>query len=217
MILLPGNRLLSVGIGYSDTTVVLERYDLSQRLYAEQDANYNVTSLTDSNGNVVERYSYPSYGTVTVLNADGTTEGDGTITSSSVGWVYTFQGLRVDPVTGLLHADERDLEQLPILKLSASHNVLIASSNMEVQWHLKQRSLVAGSSRLIKLARAPRKSRRSLVAANRQCARVRQNYRERGTPLIRLLHLRGRKGKLTDELKTHLSEFVKNRPDATSG
>ena len=44
--------------------------------------------------------------------------------------------------------------------------------------------------------------------------RVRQNYRERGTA-DPLLHLRGRKGKLTDELKTHLSEFVKNRPDAT--
>ena len=104
MILLPGNRLLSVGIGYSDTTIVLERYDLSQRLaYAEQDANYDVTSLTDSNGNVVERYSYASYGTVTVLNADGTTEGDGTIASSSVGWVYTFQDGWIDPVTGLVH------------------------------------------------------------------------------------------------------------------
>lgn len=44
--------------------------------------------------------------------------------------------------------------------------------------------------------------------------RVRQNYRERGTA-DPLLHLRGRKGKLTDELKTQLSDFVKNHPDAT--
>jgi transposase len=44
--------------------------------------------------------------------------------------------------------------------------------------------------------------------------RVRQNHRERGTA-DPLLHLRGRKGKLTDPLKTQLNEFVKNRPDAT--
>jgi|SRR5580700_6372318 transposase len=44
--------------------------------------------------------------------------------------------------------------------------------------------------------------------------RVRQNYRERGTA-DPLLHLRGRKGKLTDELKTQLSQLVKDRPHAT--
>ena len=44
--------------------------------------------------------------------------------------------------------------------------------------------------------------------------RVRQNHRERGTA-DPLLHLRGRKGKLTDPLKTQLNELVKNRPDAT--
>lgn len=44
--------------------------------------------------------------------------------------------------------------------------------------------------------------------------RVRQNHRERGTA-DPLLHLRGRKGKLTDPLKTQLNELVNNRPDAT--
>jgi transposase len=44
--------------------------------------------------------------------------------------------------------------------------------------------------------------------------RVRQNHRERGTA-DPLLHLRGRKGKLSDELKTRLSQFVTDRPDAT--
>lgn len=44
--------------------------------------------------------------------------------------------------------------------------------------------------------------------------RVRQNFRERGTA-DPLLHLRGRRGKLTDELKTQLSQFVKDHPDAT--
>jgi transposase len=44
--------------------------------------------------------------------------------------------------------------------------------------------------------------------------RVRQNHRERGTA-DPLLHLRGRKGKLSDELKTRLSQFVKDHPDVT--
>jgi len=44
--------------------------------------------------------------------------------------------------------------------------------------------------------------------------RVRQDHRERGTA-DPLLHLRGRKGKLTDELKVRLGQFVKEHPDAT--
>src|SRR5271165_2580264 len=44
--------------------------------------------------------------------------------------------------------------------------------------------------------------------------RVRQDHRERGTP-DPLLHLRGRKGKLTDEIKARLGQFVKGHPDAT--
>jgi transposase len=44
--------------------------------------------------------------------------------------------------------------------------------------------------------------------------RVRQNHRERGTA-DPLLHLRGRKGKLTEEIKTQLRQFVSDHPDAT--
>ena len=44
--------------------------------------------------------------------------------------------------------------------------------------------------------------------------RVRQNHRERGTADA-MLHLRGRKGKLTDEIKTRLRQFVRDHPDAT--
>ena len=73
---------------------------LTQRLYAEQDADDNVTSLTDASGAVVERYAYDPYGAVTVENPDGTTRGDGTAASSSYGWVYLHQGLRLDVATG---------------------------------------------------------------------------------------------------------------------
>src|SRR5580704_15613983 len=44
--------------------------------------------------------------------------------------------------------------------------------------------------------------------------RVRQNHRERGTA-DPLLHLRGRKGKFTDDIKTRLRQFVADHPDAT--
>jgi transposase len=44
--------------------------------------------------------------------------------------------------------------------------------------------------------------------------RVRQNYRERGTA-DPLLHLRGPKGKLSDDLKRLLSQYVKDHPHAT--
>jgi len=44
--------------------------------------------------------------------------------------------------------------------------------------------------------------------------RVRQNHRERGTA-DPLLHLRGRKGKFTDDIKARLRQFVADHPDAT--
>ena len=73
---------------------------LADRLYAEQDADYNVTSLTDASGAVVERYRYGAYGSVTVLNPDGTVRGDGTATSSRYSWVYLYQGMRLDVLAG---------------------------------------------------------------------------------------------------------------------
>ena len=72
----------------------------TRRLYAEQDADGNVTSLTDASGTVVERYAYDPYGAVTVLNPDGTVRGDGTAASSQYGWVVLHQGLRLDLTTG---------------------------------------------------------------------------------------------------------------------
>jgi RHS repeat-associated protein len=81
---------------------------LTRRLYVEQDANYNVTSLTDSAGNVIERYVYDPYGTVTVLNPDGSIKGDGTLASSSYGMAYLFQGGRIDPATGFYLFGIRD-------------------------------------------------------------------------------------------------------------
>ena len=74
------------------------------RLYVEQDADYNITSLTNSSGGVIERYNYDKYGTVTIMNASGTA-----LSGSTVAWIYGFQGGRRDPVSGLVQFQRRDL------------------------------------------------------------------------------------------------------------
>jgi len=43
---------------------------LEERVFYLADANYNVTALVDTNGNVLERYAYDPYGKVTVLDPD---------------------------------------------------------------------------------------------------------------------------------------------------
>jgi len=83
---------------------------LARRLYVEQDANYNVTSLTDSTGAIVERYTYDPYGTVTVEKPNGTVRGNRTVAASSYGMEYLFQGGRIDPETGLYHFGARDYD-----------------------------------------------------------------------------------------------------------
>ncbi len=74
---------------------------LDQRLYVQQDADWNVTALVDTTGNVVERYAYTPYGVVTVLNSDFSVRG-----TSAYDWLYFRQGLRRDSVTG--QDDERE-------------------------------------------------------------------------------------------------------------
>jgi RHS repeat-associated protein len=76
---------------------------LEERLWAQQDANYNVTALFDNSGNVVERYAYDPYGEVTVYDAGWNVRG-----GSSYGWSHLHQGLRRDAATGLDHARHRE-------------------------------------------------------------------------------------------------------------
>ena len=63
------------GLRYIDDLILRDRDTtgngtLDERLYAMQDANWNVVALADSNGDVVERYLYSAYGDPVVLNAD---------------------------------------------------------------------------------------------------------------------------------------------------
>ncbi len=74
-----------------------------RRLYVQQDANWNVTAVTDDNATMLERFVYDPYGNVTVLNAAGTSA-----VTDAYDWMYLHQGGRLDPVTGLYNFDHRD-------------------------------------------------------------------------------------------------------------
>ena len=67
------------------------------RLNYLNDANFNVTSLTGTNGGVVERYVYDAYGTPTFYNATWSTSWS----ASSVGNTTLYTGRELDTETGL--------------------------------------------------------------------------------------------------------------------
>lgn len=76
----------------------------SQRFYALQDANWNVTSIADIAGMVQERYSYTAYGIPGFLsNTFATTP------ASAYGWETLYAGYRFNGSTGLLAARNRSL------------------------------------------------------------------------------------------------------------
>ena len=66
--------------------------------YYLQDANFNVTAVTDNAGTVKERYSYTPYGEVTILDADFSADADN---KSDIDNEYLYTGRRRDPETGL--------------------------------------------------------------------------------------------------------------------
>jgi len=88
------------GLGYN---YGIANSGLDERIYALQDANWNVTSLINFTGNyVLERFTYDPYGNVTVRNC-----GEEPITDQ-YNWVYLFQGGRVDLATGLYTFQHRN-------------------------------------------------------------------------------------------------------------
>src|SRR5262249_31939679 len=82
---------------------LVERDTPTQRLYAQQDANWNVTALIDTSGTVQERYIYDPDGAVTILDPNWNVR-----SSSSFGWIYLHQGGRYDTNTGLYNFRHRD-------------------------------------------------------------------------------------------------------------
>jgi RHS repeat-associated protein len=88
--------------GYVDALVLRDRDTngdgtLEERLWVQQDANFNVTALLDATGAVVERYAYDPFGKATVYDTSWNVRTAG----SAYGWLYLHQGGRFDKDTGL--------------------------------------------------------------------------------------------------------------------
>jgi len=71
---------------------------LDERLWVQQDANWNETAFVDGSGIVQERYDYDPFGAQVVLDANWAVDSDGV---SDVQFRHGFQGLQHDPVSGL--------------------------------------------------------------------------------------------------------------------
>ena len=67
-------------------------------VYYSRNQQYSITGLTDTSGNVVERYSYSAYGDLTIYDSTGTS-----ITSSAYANSYTYTGRRFDSETEIYH------------------------------------------------------------------------------------------------------------------
>jgi RHS repeat-associated protein len=109
---------------------------LTERLYAQQDATWNVTALLDTSGNVQERYVYDPYGQATVLTPSWTVRA-----SSAYAWVYLHQGGRYDNTSGLYLFRNRDYSpvlgrwmQENSLEFADAVNLYTYDSNSPANW-----------------------------------------------------------------------------------
>ena len=66
--------------------------------YYHRNQQYSITALTDSSGNVTERYAYTAYGTPTITDGVGAT-----LTTSADNNRYTYTGREWDDVLSLYH------------------------------------------------------------------------------------------------------------------
>src|SRR5262249_9217283 len=95
------------GLRYVDNLVVRDRDGdgggtLTERLFALQDANWNVTALADETGAVVERYATDAYGLVIPM-----TPAFGARAVSAFDWETRYAGYRWDEESGLYHVRRR--------------------------------------------------------------------------------------------------------------
>jgi len=99
-----------------DVTTSKEAYETppDARYFYHQDRNWNVVALSEydigdtNNGRIVERYSYTPYGQFVVLKGDsGNGEMGNVSPTSTVGNVFSFQGLAHEAESGQHHVRNR--------------------------------------------------------------------------------------------------------------
>jgi|GEM_PF-6256466 len=94
------------GLRYIDDCVLRDRDTnangtLDERLYAMQDANWNVTGIADDTGSIQERYAYSAYGMPVCLSAAFVPQ------SAAFDWESLYCGYRYEASTGLFHVRNR--------------------------------------------------------------------------------------------------------------
>jgi RHS repeat-associated protein len=87
---------------YVDAMIVRDT-NSGSRLYAQQDANWNVTAVVDTTGAVQERYVYDCYGTVGFYDPNWNAR-----MSSQFSWIYLHQGGRYDNASSLYQFRNRE-------------------------------------------------------------------------------------------------------------
>ncbi len=102
---------------------------LDQRLYVQQDANWNVTALVDTSGNVVERYDYSPYGAVTVLNPDFSVRG-----TSNYNVPNLWQGMRYDATVGLYFTPSSRVVSPTLMRALQGDPLGLGPDNNDYRW-----------------------------------------------------------------------------------
>jgi RHS repeat-associated protein len=100
------NQLIERDDNSVSGTLGISGSGLGERLYAQQDANWNVTSLVDASGNVAQRMVYSPYGGVTFLTASWSP------TTDAYAQNVLFQGGRLETATGSYVFEHRDYNSL---------------------------------------------------------------------------------------------------------
>ncbi|MCY2967275.1 MAG: hypothetical protein NT069_27180, partial [Planctomycetota bacterium] len=103
-------RQLIWGLRYIDDLVVRDRDTsgsgtLNERLYVSQDANWSVSAIARSDGTIVERFAFQSYGAPTFLSPEFTSR-----STSNFDWDRLYTGHSIDIATGLICARHRFLD-----------------------------------------------------------------------------------------------------------
>ncbi|MCE9604974.1 MAG: hypothetical protein K8U03_08740 [Planctomycetia bacterium] len=100
------------GLRYIDDLVLRDRTTigtLDERLYALQDANWNVTAIVDETGVIKERYRYSAYGAPTFLNPDFSMKMPN---ESEFDWETLYCSYCYDSIIGIYKVRYRDLLSL---------------------------------------------------------------------------------------------------------
>jgi RHS repeat-associated protein len=95
------DRQYTWGLRYIDDLVLRDRSTtgtLNERLYAMQDANWNVVALCNDSADVQERYAYSAYGVCSFLDASFNA-----LSGSSCDWTVLYTGREFNAAAGLYY------------------------------------------------------------------------------------------------------------------